>query len=87
MRNSKGLQKKIMTECGTDSPVEHTILQEDADCCICLCAYEDGGELRELPCGHHFHCSCVDKWLYINATCPLCKYDILKNSNLDREEV
>ncbi|KAF8104833.1 hypothetical protein N665_0166s0018 [Sinapis alba] len=77
----------IMTECGTDSPLEHTILQEDAECCICLSAYEDGSELRELPCGHHFHCSCVDKWLCINATCPLCKYNILKSSNLDREEV
>ncbi|KAJ0248062.1 E3 ubiquitin-protein ligase [Hirschfeldia incana] len=81
------VQEGIMTECGTDSPLEHTILQEDAECCICLSAYEDGTELRELPCGHHFHCSCVDKWLYINATCPLCKYNILKSSNLDREEV
>ncbi|KAL1198154.1 E3 ubiquitin-protein ligase [Cardamine amara subsp. amara] len=77
----------IMTECGTDSPIEHTLLQEDAECCICLSEYEDGTELRKLPCGHHFHCSCVDKWLYINATCPLCKYNILKSSNLDREEV
>ncbi|KAG2319958.1 hypothetical protein Bca52824_013171 [Brassica carinata] len=77
----------IMTECGTDSPLEHTILQEDAECCICLSAYEDGTELRELPCGHHFHCLCVDKWLYINATCPLCKYNILKSSNLDLELV
>ncbi|KAF8086385.1 hypothetical protein N665_0628s0035 [Sinapis alba] len=84
---AQGNTEGVMTECGTDSPVEHTILQEDAECCICLCAYEDGSELRELPCGHHFHCSCVDKWLYINATCPLCKYDILKSSNLDREEV
>ncbi|CAG7868698.1 unnamed protein product [Brassica rapa] len=84
---AQGNAEGVMTECGTDSPVEHTILQEDAECCICLCAYEDGSELRELPCGHHFHCSCVDKWLYINATCPLCKYDILKSSNLDREEV
>ncbi|KAJ0229132.1 E3 ubiquitin-protein ligase [Hirschfeldia incana] len=84
---AQGNTEGVMTECGTDSPVEHTIMQEDAECCICLCAYEDGSELRELPCGHHFHCSCVDKWLYINATCPLCKYDILKSSNLDREEV
>ncbi|KAF3606430.1 hypothetical protein DY000_02045107 [Brassica cretica] len=84
---AQGNTEGIMTECGTDSPVEHTLLQEDAECCICLCAYEDGSELRELPCGHHFHCACVDKWLYINATCPLCKYDILKSSNLDGEEV
>ncbi|CAH8382483.1 unnamed protein product [Eruca vesicaria subsp. sativa] len=86
-KHAEGNTDGIMTECGTDSPVEHTLLQEDAECCICLSAYEDGTELRELPCGHHFHCSCVDKWLYINATCPLCKYNILKSSNLDREEV
>ncbi|KAG5388610.1 hypothetical protein IGI04_030151 [Brassica rapa subsp. trilocularis] len=59
------------------------------ECCICLSAYEDETELRELPCGHHFHCSCVDKWLYINDTSPLCKYNILKDSNYDEygEEV
>ncbi|KAM6587976.1 E3 ubiquitin-protein ligase At1g12760 isoform X1 [Cannabis sativa] len=70
----------IMTECGTDPPVEHVLSQEDAECCICLSSYDDGVELRQLPCGHHFHCSCVDKWLFINATCPLCKYNILKSS-------
>ncbi|XP_050228582.1 E3 ubiquitin-protein ligase At1g12760-like isoform X2 [Mercurialis annua] len=77
----------VMTECCTDSPVEHVLSEEDAECCICLSAYDDGVELRELPCGHHFHCTCVDKWLYINATCPLCKYNILKSSNRDREDV
>ncbi|CAK7335468.1 unnamed protein product [Dovyalis caffra] len=77
----------IMTECSTDSPIEHVLSAEDAECCICLSAYEDGVELRQLPCGHHFHCACVDKWLYINATCPLCKYNILKSTSQDREEV
>ncbi|XP_022720109.1 E3 ubiquitin-protein ligase At1g12760-like isoform X4 [Durio zibethinus] len=75
----------IMTECGTDSPMENVLSRDDAECCICLSAYDDGVELRELPCGHHFHCACVDKWLYINATCPLCKYNILKSSS--HEEV
>ncbi|ONM53399.1 E3 ubiquitin-protein ligase [Zea mays] len=76
----------VMTECGTNPPVEHILSAEDAECCICLCPYEDGVELRELPCNHHFHCSCIDKWLHINATCPLCKFDIIK-SNRDIEEV
>ncbi|KAJ0258052.1 E3 ubiquitin-protein ligase [Hirschfeldia incana] len=76
----------VMTECGTDSPLEHTLPPADAECCICLSAYEDETELRELPCGHHFHCSCVDKWLYINATCPLCKYNILKDSRYEYGE-
>ncbi|KAL8166945.1 hypothetical protein V2J09_008444 [Rumex salicifolius] len=69
----------IMMECDTDSPLEHMLSAEDAECAICLCNYEDGSELRQLPCRHHFHTSCIDKWLHINATCPLCKLCILKN--------
>lgn len=71
----------IMTECGTDSPIERSLSSEDSECCICLCGYEDGVELRELPCNHHFHCTCIDKWLHINSRCPLCKFNILKNEN------
>ncbi|CAL9129925.1 unnamed protein product [Musa textilis] len=56
---------------------ERVLLREDADCCICLSSYEDGTLLLALPCNHHFHSSCIVKWLRINATCPLCKYHIL----------
>ncbi|GAB2274000.1 hypothetical protein Dimus_008770 [Dionaea muscipula] len=70
----------IMTECATNSPNQRVLSAVDAECCICLNGYEHGVELRQLPCGHHFHCACIDKWLYINSTCPLCKYDILKRS-------
>ncbi|KAI5439910.1 hypothetical protein KIW84_025316 [Lathyrus oleraceus] len=83
--NIEGPAGGIMTECRADSPIEHVLAEEDAECCICLSSYDDGVELRELPCGHHFHCACVDKWLYINATCPLCKYNILKSSSLQEE--
>ncbi|XP_004498315.1 E3 ubiquitin protein ligase RIE1-like [Cicer arietinum] len=57
---------------------ERMLLREDAECCICIHPYEDGVELQILPCNHHFHFSCIVKWLKINATCPLCKYNILK---------
>lgn len=58
--------------------VDRRIKTEDAECCICLGAYDDGVDLRELPCMHHFHCTCIDKWLRTKPTCPLCKYDIVK---------
>ncbi|KAG4944134.1 hypothetical protein JHK85_048780 [Glycine max] len=48
-------------------------------CCICLAKYENNDELRELPCSHLFHKDCVDKWLKINALCPLCKSDVGEN--------
>ncbi|CAO2835056.1 unnamed protein product [Amaranthus hypochondriacus] len=77
----------IMTECDSDTPNEHALSAEDAECVICLTSYDDGSELRELPCRHHFHCACIDKWLHINATCPLCKYNILKNGCQSSEDV
>ncbi|KAJ4960972.1 hypothetical protein NE237_020882 [Protea cynaroides] len=60
---------------------ERLVSPEDAECCICLIPYEDGVELHALPCNHHFHAPCIVKWLKINATCPLCKYSILKGNN------
>lgn len=45
-------------------------------CCICLTNYENDDELRELTCSHLFHKGCVDKWLKINAMCPLCKGEV-----------
>eukprot|EP00257_Ricinus_communis_P025243 XP_025012657.1 E3 ubiquitin-protein ligase At1g63170 isoform X2 [Ricinus communis] len=55
---------------------ERFISGEDAVCCICLAKYANNDELRELPCSHFFHKDCVDKWLKINASCPLCKTEV-----------
>ncbi|XP_027098336.2 E3 ubiquitin protein ligase RIE1 [Coffea arabica] len=60
--------------------LERNLLPEDAECCICLTAYDDGADLQALPCNHHFHEPCIVKWLKMNATCPLCKYNILKGT-------
>lgn len=59
---------------GTDK--ERAVSAEDSVCCICLARYVDNDDLRLLPCGHFFHKDCVDKWLKINALCPLCKAEI-----------
>ncbi|KAF8378588.1 hypothetical protein HHK36_029936 [Tetracentron sinense] len=59
---------------------KRVLLPEDAECCICLSSYEDGAELHALPCNHHFHATCIVKWLKTNATCPLCKYNILERN-------
>ncbi|KAJ0666470.1 putative transcription factor C2H2 family [Helianthus annuus] len=58
---------------------ERVVSGEDAVCCICLAKYANNDELRELPCTHFFHKDCVDKWLKINASCPLCKSEVGEN--------
>lgn len=64
---------------GTDK--ERAISAEDAVCCICLSKFSNNEDLRELPCAHVFHMECVDKWLKINALCPLCKAELGGSTN------
>ena len=42
-------------------------------CAICLADYEDGEQVRVLPCRHAFHRACIDTWLARNNACPYCK--------------
>ena len=45
-------------------------------CTICLCEFEEGENVRRLPCMHLFHTGCVDQWLTSNKRCPICRVDI-----------
>lgn len=43
-------------------------------CSICLADYKNSDVLRILPdCGHLFHLKCVDPWLRLHPTCPVCR--------------
>ncbi|XP_024181135.2 RING-H2 finger protein ATL67 isoform X2 [Rosa chinensis] len=43
-------------------------------CSICLCDYHEFEMLRMMPeCRHHFHLLCLDAWLKLNGSCPVCR--------------
>ncbi|BAH93561.1 Os06g0534900 [Oryza sativa Japonica Group] len=43
-------------------------------CAVCLEDLRGGEMVRRLPaCGHLFHEDCVDVWLRVRRTCPLCR--------------
>lgn len=43
-------------------------------CSICLCEYKDLEMLRMMPeCRHCFHLCCIDAWLKLNGSCPVCR--------------
>ncbi|XP_051829072.1 RING finger protein 215 isoform X2 [Antechinus flavipes] len=52
-------------------------------CAICLDPFHRNQCLRVLPCLHEFHRECVDPWLLLQQTCPLCKHNILGSSWAD----
>lgn len=46
----------------------------DNTCSICLSDYQPEETLKTIPeCNHYFHANCIDEWLKLNGTCPLCR--------------
>ncbi|KAI4311441.1 hypothetical protein MLD38_036338 [Melastoma candidum] len=43
-------------------------------CPICLSEYQAKEVLRSIPeCKHCFHSDCIDEWLRLSTTCPVCR--------------
>lgn len=45
------------------------------DCAICLDAFGAG---KEMPCGHRFHGECLERWLGVHGSCPVCRHELPK---------
>jgi hypothetical protein len=63
---------------------------EDGECVICLDEWLEGEVVKEMPCKHKFHGNCVEKWLKLHGSCPVCRYkmpadDPVKKFGEDRE--
>jgi hypothetical protein len=68
-----------------DTPSQHHVAADLNDtselgtCGICLEDYEEGESTKALSCPsrpHSFHKDCIDKWLKLDASCPICKNSV-----------
>nr|XP_043608713.1 E3 ubiquitin-protein ligase MPSR1-like [Erigeron canadensis] len=52
-------------------------VSQEEECAICMMEY-DGESLlaKEMPCKHKFHADCVNKWLGIRGSCPVCRFEM-----------
>ncbi|OWM79631.1 putative RING-H2 finger protein ATL21B [Punica granatum] len=47
---------------------------DDATCAICLSEYQPKETIKTIPeCNHGFHAECIDQWLELNGSCPICR--------------
>ncbi|KAI3513720.1 hypothetical protein L1887_21059 [Cichorium endivia] len=86
---------KLAAACGLDPAVIATftsftystvkdikIRQHMLECAVCLLEFKDQETLRLLPeCNHMFHRSCIDQWLALHVTCPVCRVSLVPKPN------
>ena len=46
------------------------------ECSICLDEFELNEPVKQLPCKHGFHKQCIDEWIHLKPTCPICIQNI-----------
>ncbi|KAH7646864.1 ring finger [Cryptosporidium bovis] len=54
-------------------------------CAICLSNIGDDDLIRSLPCSHIYHYNCIDEWVKVKSSCPLCNVSldtIFKDRNI-----
>jgi hypothetical protein len=69
----------------------HKIKEDDPiigeNCMICMEEYKNREFKRIIPkCQHIFHKRCIDKWLQQNASCPVCRCDLLNKKPTEQIE-
>jgi len=57
-------------------------------CTVCHENIKINDWYKRLPnCGHFFHAKCIDRWLAIRASCPVCRELVRENEEKDQEQV
>ncbi|KAK2407503.1 E3 ubiquitin-protein ligase [Trifolium repens] len=78
--NHQNFQQLFMTIDDESTTTGSCTSKSDLMCCICLTELSTGSSAAvRMPqhcCSHVFHSDCIQEWLNVNMTCPLCRRDV-----------
>jgi hypothetical protein len=63
----------------TIAKIPSTSLEQNMqeNCCICLEQMKKGEIIKTMTCNKHvFHAKCLDEWLSVKGSCPLCLSEV-----------
>jgi len=56
-------------------------------CAVCIENIKINEWYKQLPkCEHYFHADCIDKWLRLQSSCPVCR-QIIGSENVERSHI
>uniref|UniRef100_A0A061S5C4 Ring u-box superfamily isoform 2 n=2 Tax=Tetraselmis sp. GSL018 TaxID=582737 RepID=A0A061S5C4_9CHLO len=76
IENRKGASQELIDSMPTDVVDGSSPEGSGSRCTVCLEEPAAGQVMRVLPCSHRFHRDCIDKWLAVKASCPICLRDL-----------
>ena len=80
---SNGLSDEEMKHLKREKYIKYKYL--DDKCIICQYVFKELETIVVFPCNHCFHFSCIKPWLTTQHHCPLCKKDIRKEKEKEKE--
>jgi len=74
---NKGATKETIARLPTFQFKAENASSKNKTCLVCMEDFKENETVKTLPCMHQFHSpNCIDKWLQMNKTCPICKTEI-----------
>ncbi|CAI8607030.1 unnamed protein product [Vicia faba] len=75
--NNNGTRASSSPVIGVQEHVTTSTTDAESICCICLVHLSNASSTPiRLRCSHIFHTECIQKWVNIRQTCPLCRADV-----------
>jgi hypothetical protein len=83
--NPLGRRESFTTVTSEYTSDDENTVTGDNVCPICLCGYEKSDVLIEAKhCTHVFHKDCILEWLDKHDDCPMCREDMVTDSEMNR---